>query len=93
MSRDLDLMPLSDNAAAWLSVQEDGHAAKLALATGGDDYAIVCAVDPADEAALRRCAADQGTPAVCLGLFEAVGGLRARLAGRSAAVESLGWRH
>jgi thiamine-monophosphate kinase len=93
VSLDLDLMPLSANASAWLGEQADGAAARLALAAGGDDYAIACAVDPADEAAFRRGARERGTPAARVGVFEADGGLRAGVAGRPAVVESLGWRH
>lgn len=39
---DLDRMPLSAAAAAWLAAQPDRAQALLRLATGGDDYEIVC---------------------------------------------------
>lgn len=42
LSIDLDLMPLSPAAERWLSAQPDEAHARLALATGGDDYEIVC---------------------------------------------------
>ena len=41
---DLDAMPLSPGARAWLDGQPDRNAALLRLATGGDDYEVVCAV-------------------------------------------------
>jgi thiamine-monophosphate kinase len=39
---DLDQLPLSGAAATWLERQDDVPAALLRLATGGDDYEIVC---------------------------------------------------
>lgn len=46
---DLDRMPLSPAAAAWLAAQPDRAAGLLRLATGGDDYEIACTA-PADAA-------------------------------------------
>jgi thiamine-monophosphate kinase len=40
---DLDRIPLSGAASAWLAVQPDRAAALVRLATGGDDYEVVCA--------------------------------------------------
>jgi thiamine-monophosphate kinase len=39
---DLDRLPLSEPARRWLDGQPDGVQALLALASGGDDYEIVC---------------------------------------------------
>lgn len=39
---DLDQIPLSGAAATWLERQEDVASSLLRLATGGDDYEIVC---------------------------------------------------
>jgi thiamine-monophosphate kinase len=39
---DLDRLPLSAAARRWLARQPDETTARLALATGGDDYEIVC---------------------------------------------------
>lgn len=39
---DLDQLPLSGAVATWLERQEDVAAALLRLASGGDDYEIVC---------------------------------------------------
>lgn len=44
---DLDALPLSGPAASWLERQSDPKSGLLRLATGGDDYEIVCAA-PAD---------------------------------------------
>ena len=46
---DLDAMPLSPEALAWLRRQPAGAEALTTLATGGDDYQIVCALDAATE--------------------------------------------
>jgi thiamine-monophosphate kinase len=40
---ELEKMPLSPSARRWVELQPDEAAALLALATGGDDYEIVCA--------------------------------------------------
>jgi thiamine-monophosphate kinase len=41
---DLDTLPVSNAAGSWLREQLDRTAAMLSLATGGDDYEIVCTV-------------------------------------------------
>lgn len=40
---ELERLPLSEPAARWLAAQPDRAAGLLALATGGDDYEVVCA--------------------------------------------------
>ena len=45
---DLEQVPMSAAALAWLERQDDPIAARLALVTGGDDYELVCTV-PADQ--------------------------------------------
>lgn len=49
---DLDRMPLSAAAKVWLAAQPDEAAARLRLATGGDDYEIVCTASPEQAGAL-----------------------------------------
>ncbi len=39
----LDRLPMSNSAGRWLSEQSDLVAGRLRLATGGDDYEVVCA--------------------------------------------------
>ena len=89
----LEHLPLSVNAAEWCGAQADQLEARLALATGGDDYALVCAVDPADEGVLRAGASELGIVAARIGVFEASVGLRVTFRGRTVQVERLGWRH
>ncbi len=90
---DLDLMPLSDGARAWLGAQVDVPAARLDLATGGDDYAIVCAVDPAELEAFLTRVRRMGVEASRIGRFHAGEDLRVRAGGRALAVKRFGWRH
>jgi thiamine-monophosphate kinase len=90
---DLARLPLSPNAAAWCAANGDGEGARLALATGGDDYAIVCAVDPANEAAMMEAAARTGVGAARVGVFEADPGVRVTLSGQLVRVARTGWRH
>jgi len=47
VSIQLEKVPLSASARRWLESQADQEAALLALATGGDDYQIVCAASTA----------------------------------------------
>jgi len=89
----LEHLPLSANATDWCDAQTDQEAARLALATGGDDYALVCAVHPADEGALRTGAAQLGIAAARVGVFEALAGVRVTLRGQALQVERTGWRH
>ncbi|MDB5470485.1 MAG: thiL [Caulobacter sp.] len=85
----LDQMPLSAEATAWLAQQDDEAAARLALATGGDDYQIVCAVDPAERPALH--AAETGLTIV--GRFKLGQGVGATFENRSVPLKELGWAH
>ena len=96
LSVELSLLPLSLSGAAWREAQgaEEEGRALLQLATGGDDYAIVCAVDAAEEVAFRTAAAELGVPAAAIGHFTAEPGLQVRLRGTPlTAPGSLGWRH
>ncbi len=87
----LERMPTPSGAAAWLSRQPDRGEALLALAAGGDDYAVVCAAP--DHAALLAAAAEFGDEGAIVGRFEAGRGVTVRLNGRELTPDSLGWRH
>lgn len=89
---DLERLPLSGPARAWLRGQPDEAEARLQLATGGDDYALVCAAP--DGAALVRHSAEFGeTPGAAAGAFAAGAGVIVRLHGQVLAPARLGWRH
>jgi thiamine-monophosphate kinase len=80
---DLDRLPLSAAGRGWLERQPDRAGALLALATGGDDYEVVCA-------------APAGEP---LAGFTAIGeavageGVEATAGGRVLDPGAGGWRH
>ncbi len=80
---DLDRVPLSDEALGL----GEGRDARLAAATAGDDYQLLCAVPPADRA-------EAAAIAVEIGWFDSGSGLHVR--DRDGAVplpSSLGYEH
>jgi thiamine-monophosphate kinase len=81
---DLDRIPLSRAAATWLEQQPDVQEALIRLGTGGDDYEIVCTIDPR-----RR------KPAGFTVIGEVVQGegVTVRAAGRAVDAGRGGWRH
>lgn len=83
---DLDRLPLSDAARR-------SGASRLVLATGGDDYEIVCTAAADASAALIAAAAAAGTPMTVIGRVVEGAGLAVRLDGHAVAPERLGWRH
>ena len=87
---DLERMPLSAPAAAWLAAQPAQAAALLDLASGGDDYEIVMAVAPGDLDSFRAAAP---APVAVAGRFEAGEGVEARLHGQPLQTARLGWGH
>jgi len=88
---DLELMPVSEAGRAWVAGRKDRGQALLELASGGDDYAIVCAAG--DGEALVRDAVACGTPAAVVGEFVAPPSLEVRLDGQRLTPTRLGWRH
>ena len=84
VSVDLARMPVSASAAAWLAGQPDERAARISLATGGDDYQIVCAW-PADQ--------PPPTGFSLLGAFGPGQGVSVTFQGAPVAVDRLGWDH
>jgi len=84
VSIDLDQTPLSDAARAWLATQPDAAGGHLALASGGDDYQIVCALAPE---------AEVPTGLSVVGRFTAGAGVTVRFAGKPLATARLGWTH
>jgi len=90
---DLDRLPLSGGAAAWCAGQDDRAAARLALATGGDDYAVVCAVDPDGEDSFVNAVGSLGLAVAAVGRFRVSPGLDITVAGTPIGAERLGWRH
>ena len=90
---DLDRVPLSPAASAWLSAQPDAVPALLELATSGDDYEIVCAVPEERLAGLVQAAEGAGAPLAVIGRLGPGRGLTARRLGSVVPVARAGWRH
>ncbi len=90
---DLDRLPTSNAAAAWLGRQADPVAASAALAAFGDDYEVVCTAAPQTVDALRTVAAKAGTSLTRIGEVRAGQGVSARWRGVEIAIERTGWRH
>ena len=84
---DLDRLPVSAAAQAWLATQPDTAAALVRLATGGDDYEVVCT---APETAVIALSAAGMTP---IGRVTRGEGVSARLDGVATPLTGLGWRH
>lgn len=84
LALDLDLLPLSGAAATWLEAQPDTAVALLRLATGGDDYEIVCTMP---SGVTRPRGFTQ------IGEVRETPGLEVRAAGRVIDPGDGGWRH
>ncbi len=87
---DLERLPLSPQAAYWLEQQDDEAVARIALATGGDDYEIICAVAPERLEAFRALAG--AVPATVIGRLTADGQIT-RFQGETVTPDRLGWSH
>jgi thiamine-monophosphate kinase len=94
LALDLDAFPVSAEANAWLAAQVDPDGARLKLAAGGDDYAIVCAVAESDEPAFLSAVRSLGLPASSIGRFDpGFTGLRVTNSRGPVSPETTGWRH
>lgn len=90
----LDRLPLSPPALAYLkSAHERTSGAVLALATGGDDYEVVCTTAPDRADALIALAASAGVSLTVIGHMIEGQGVRATFDGEPVALHALGWRH
>ena len=80
----LDRLPLSAAARAWLEAQKDRAEALRALASGGDDYEVVCTARPEDAAALGM---------TVIGSVGGGVGIRVSVDGREIEPGPGGWKH
>jgi thiamine-monophosphate kinase len=90
---DLDRTPISGAAAAWLEGRSDRAGGLIRLATGGDDYEIVCTLDPSAAAAAQSEAKAAGITLTAIGRMSPTPGLKAFFEGRQVDVPTLGWSH
>lgn len=86
----LEAMPVSADGAAHMA---GGPAAALDLATGGDDYALVCAAPPAEAEALKVAAEGLGLAAAIMGEFTSGAGLRVFWRGEALDPGRTGYAH
>lgn len=90
---DLERVPVSAAAQAWLDGRVDLEAALERLTTGGDDYEIALTVRPGDEGTLRREAERRHLRLSQIGRVTAGQGVTARLAGKPVEIRKDGWTH
>lgn len=90
---DLDRLPLSPAAGAWLAGQGDRGAALARLAGGGDDYEVVCTAPSEAVGQMAADAAAEGLVLSVIGRMEAGEGVQARLDGQVQPVGRQGYRH
>lgn len=81
---DLDALPLSGPAASWLERQADPTAALVSLASGGDDYEVVCTIPAGRE---------KPAGLTVIGQVSAGEGVAVSVAGQPVDPGSGGWRH
>ena len=90
---ELERLPLSDAARSWLDAQPDPATACASLASGGDDYEVVCAVRPAAASALIGAGAEAGVRMTDVGEAVPDAGARATWRGGALDLKRTGWRH
>jgi thiamine-monophosphate kinase len=90
---DLGAAPLSAAARAWLAMQPDEGKARLRLATGGDDYEIVCACPPAAVDRIMAGARATEAPLTVIGRFVPGQGVGVRFGAQVFAPDRLGYAH
>jgi len=89
----LERLPVSEPASAWLDRQPDRARALAALATGGDDYEIVLTAAPAHLGALIAEAEAAGVALTEIGEAADGEGVSVVFEGRELMLDRTGWRH
>jgi thiamine-monophosphate kinase len=79
---DLDMMPLSSSDRTWLGAQSDHAVGLVALASGGDDYEVVCTSAAGSLPGLTQ-----------IGRVEAGEGVQVQAGGRLVSPGIGGWQH
>jgi thiamine-monophosphate kinase len=90
---ELDRTPLSEAGARWLAGQSSRSSALAQLATGGDDYEIVCTAPPQAVEPLRAAALAAGFTLTDIGEAQAGAGVAVRSDGLDLKLQHTGWRH
>ncbi|HYD37403.1 MAG TPA: thiamine-phosphate kinase [Allosphingosinicella sp.] len=89
----LERVPLSPAGQAWLAAQPDERAARVSLATGGDDYEVVCTCAAGAEAGIIALAAGEGVVLTPIGTVGEGAGVSATFAGQPVEVGRGGFQH
>jgi thiamine-monophosphate kinase len=89
----LDRLPLSIAARAWLARQDDRIAGLAELAAMGDDYEVVATVAPEQVEAMVALAAQAGIALAVIGEAMEGEGVEARFETRPVAITRRGWTH
>jgi thiamine-monophosphate kinase len=90
---DLDRVPLSAEGRRYVSLASDRALALAALATGGDDYELVCTAAPERVATLIASASAEGIDMTAIGRVVEGQGVRVFHQGREVSLAVQGYRH
>jgi thiamine-monophosphate kinase len=90
---DLERIPLSPAARAWVATQASPVKALAELAAAGDDYEVVCATDMMGAVRLSIAAAEAGVALTPVGRVAAGEGTIALHRGEVVLMDRAGWRH
>jgi thiamine-monophosphate kinase len=90
---DLERLPLSVAAKAWLAARSDPAQGLAWLATAGDDYELLIAADPAAALPLAVAAASAGVALTPVGRVHEGQGTLVLHRGAPVILERIGWRH
>jgi len=90
---DLERLPLSPAARAWVERQPDPVQALAALATAGDDYELAVAADMDAAMALALAAASEGVALTPVGRIAEGQGTLVLHRGQPVLLSRTGWRH
>jgi thiamine-monophosphate kinase len=90
---ELDRLPLSPDGLKHVGAAPDRLSALVALATGGDDYELVCTAAPERAGSLIAAAEAAGIDITVVGRVIEGQGVRTLYAGHAVAVARAGYRH
>jgi thiamine-monophosphate kinase len=90
---ELDRLPLSADGLKHVGAAPDRLSALVALATGGDDYELVCTAAPERAGALIAAAEAAGIDVTVVGQVTEGQGVRTLYEGHQVAVARAGYRH
>ena len=93
LTLELECIPLSDGAEAWLAGRADRADGLALLASGGDDYELAFTVAGPDVAAVAAAARAAGVGVTPVGRVVAGEGVAASFEGAEVRPVRTGWRH